>query len=1049
MTTMPADPAQSVTSSAAVQGDTDQEVMSEGSSQSSLALRVAKLLQDESPATMMSSTPSLTDNERKASEGIKLKISGEQFGPLHLDEKDKSKIEEIKRELLFKNPLKSLPSTDTESSSTSSSRVRSLHGPSSSAETYAAKRPGNVFLSQPQQSPIVDLTETSTQVQTQLQTDLEDIVCEIASREGVRIPTKNPRALTSITIATCRRSASSSPSTSPTAFSLTPELLHLTELSSDQPTAAHIQLQSKEERSTQTNGLFGPPLTTEDQNVTSLSAVEGLTRQETVGGQSAPSSQVSDGEHVQNERAQASRNIEKTTQTHQSSSATAGHVSHVHLTLSPKHHQTLTSDLSRSPNVAPLLPHRDSVPPRHSSSRGSSPDEGVGSSSPQEWSDAREPARLQASGRTTMFQSAAPLRTATGMSTIPHRAEKSLRGPAAETPVPLLPYKPRGSEQLFYVPQTEADVSSTETTMESSHSGSDDAVPPRFSSDVLGHRDPGLDRGVTIRHTEGIYSKRLKTTTFKMQDPPSRDAAVAEDETSSTSVSSEIHQEALSRDQGTSPIPEPASQQSRLDLLWQKFCEQWAAEQSRPTSDREASLLERLERLSRLINRSSAGRLRDRREEDGSEPWSRGGTQHRRTTRNTEVQGNKGLKLRLHKEETSQSTSSSISQSTDARSSMSTVDTARLIRAYGAHKVQHLKSSSSLRKLYSIINKQREEEESRSNDDIITIAPSESTNKSAVVDSTSSTSTYEVPAHRGPSTMLLTAKRAVNKSIQAGDLELVSNGTRRHTRDVGTTFPSPATSRASEQSSTPPSSVTRGRGARRSPSKSQSVHRQRKNKRSPGKAYPAGVSWFIRADYLRSDARKENREEDEERPTHTMNGAWFEPYSPVGSWREPLRQKQIHQDINEQHHHHHHPPDQRTKPVSTGLSPVSLQEALETQRPDFILHSRQRLKRLALRAEERRQQMPFSLLEREQLLLHRMGGWERLPKPAGCDSLRRAVPRKEMIQRSKQIYENLPEVQRRREEEKRKAEYRWNRLNAQLYNKRITNRVLGKKLAWH
>lgn len=36
---------------------------------------------------------------------------------------------------------------------------------------------------------------------------------------------------------------------------------------------------------------------------------------------------------------------------------------------------------------------------------------------------------------------------------------------------------------------------------------------------------------------------------------------------------------------------------------------------------------------------------------------------------------------------------------------------------------------------------------------------------------------------------------------------------------------------------------------------------------------------------------------------------------------------------------------------------------------------------------------------------------------------------------SSRIYENLPEVQRRREEERRRAEYRSYRLNAQLYNK--------------
>lgn len=37
------------------------------------------------------------------------------------------------------------------------------------------------------------------------------------------------------------------------------------------------------------------------------------------------------------------------------------------------------------------------------------------------------------------------------------------------------------------------------------------------------------------------------------------------------------------------------------------------------------------------------------------------------------------------------------------------------------------------------------------------------------------------------------------------------------------------------------------------------------------------------------------------------------------------------------------------------------------------------------------------------------------------------------------IYETLPEVQRRREEERRKAEYQSYRLNAQLYNKVPSN----------
>lgn len=49
--------------------DADQGVMSDGSSQSSLAVRVAKLLQTESPATMVSSAPSVTEQEESKARG--------------------------------------------------------------------------------------------------------------------------------------------------------------------------------------------------------------------------------------------------------------------------------------------------------------------------------------------------------------------------------------------------------------------------------------------------------------------------------------------------------------------------------------------------------------------------------------------------------------------------------------------------------------------------------------------------------------------------------------------------------------------------------------------------------------------------------------------------------------------------------------------------------------------------------------------------------------------------------------------------------------------
>ncbi|XP_036006870.1 cell wall protein RBR3-like [Fundulus heteroclitus] len=103
----PGDPGAESRSSSPVLGDADQGGMSDGSSESSLAVRVAKLLQNESPATMASSTPSVTDQEEgKAREWIQSKVSGRQCEPLRLDAEDRRRIEEIKSELLLRNPMK-------------------------------------------------------------------------------------------------------------------------------------------------------------------------------------------------------------------------------------------------------------------------------------------------------------------------------------------------------------------------------------------------------------------------------------------------------------------------------------------------------------------------------------------------------------------------------------------------------------------------------------------------------------------------------------------------------------------------------------------------------------------------------------------------------------------------------------------------------------------------------------------------------------------------------------------------------------------------------
>lgn len=61
-------------SSSPILEDSDQGVMSDGSSQSSLAVRVAKLLQSESPATMVSSTPSIADQDESKARGKRIHV---------------------------------------------------------------------------------------------------------------------------------------------------------------------------------------------------------------------------------------------------------------------------------------------------------------------------------------------------------------------------------------------------------------------------------------------------------------------------------------------------------------------------------------------------------------------------------------------------------------------------------------------------------------------------------------------------------------------------------------------------------------------------------------------------------------------------------------------------------------------------------------------------------------------------------------------------------------------------------------------------------------
>lgn len=119
--------------------------------------------------------------------------------------------------------------TDSESSSASSFPLQEELDP------FTTIRDAVTMETQTLQSHSTDVLLSASQLQNFSRPDLEAQIREIAAREGVRLARTNPRAFTSITIASRRRSTSPPPPASPT-----PELLRLSELSTHTPPSERL-----------------------------------------------------------------------------------------------------------------------------------------------------------------------------------------------------------------------------------------------------------------------------------------------------------------------------------------------------------------------------------------------------------------------------------------------------------------------------------------------------------------------------------------------------------------------------------------------------------------------------------------------------------------------------------------------------------------------------------------------------------------------------------------------------------------------------------------
>uniref|UniRef100_M3Y8H8 ALMS1 centrosome and basal body associated protein n=1 Tax=Mustela putorius furo TaxID=9669 RepID=M3Y8H8_MUSPF len=369
-------------------------------------------------------------------------------------------------------------------------------------------------------------------------------------------------------------------------------------------------------------------------------------------------------------------------------------------------------------------------------------------------------------------------------------------------------------------------------------------------------------------------------------------------------------------------------------------------------------------------------------------------------------------------------------------SSISTIDTARLIQAFGQERVclspRRIKLYSSLtdhqRRFFERRNKKNKKALNTAHPQMT----SEHTRRKHIQvpdhvissDSVSSTSSF------WSSSSTLGNKQNVqmlNKSIQAGNLEIV-NGVKKHTRDVGMTFPTPSSSEARIEEDSDVTSWSEEKIAeKRLLANYLGDKKLRKNKHS----FCEGVSWFVPMENVKSGP-KENL------PKHHGPGiCWFAPITNTKPWREPLRE----QNWQGQHMDSHGALAGAGREPPKPFVRATLQESLQFHRPDFISRSGERIKRLKLIVQERKLQNMLQS-EREALfntVRERQGRDPVRPllKRGFLDARKnRPIGKKEMIQRSKRIYEQLPEVQRKRDEEKRRLEYKSYRLRAQLFKKR-------------
>nr|XP_013800399.1 PREDICTED: centrosomal protein C10orf90 homolog [Apteryx mantelli mantelli] len=149
-------------------------------------------------------------------------------------------------------------------------------------------------------------------------------------------------------------------------------------------------------------------------------------------------------------------------------------------------------------------------------------------------------------------------------------------------------------------------------------------------------------------------------------------------------------------------------------------------------------------------------------------------------------------------------------------------------------------------------------------------------------------------------------------------------------------------------------------------------------------------------------------------------------------------------------------PEICSEPEKIPPSPLTLREALEIHKPQFISRSQERLKKLEHMVQLRKaQQSDAPGRKQEALLVRKLSSTSfsskkkqyTVPHPLSDNLFKpkeRFIPEKEMHMRSKRIYDNLPEVKKKQEEKQKRIIIQSNRLRVEIFKKQLLDQLLQR-----